>query len=34
MEQDILSGVWPEWQVVRQIGRGSFGVVYEVAPPG
>lgn len=30
MEQDILSGVWPEWQVVRQIGRGSFGVVYEV----
>lgn len=30
MEQDILSSVWPEWQVVRQIGRGSFGVVYEV----
>lgn len=31
MEKDILRNVWPEWQVVRQIGRGSFGIVYEAA---
>ena len=24
-----LSSVWPEWQVVRRINNGSFGVVYE-----
>lgn len=29
MAIERLSGVWPEWQVVRQIGNGSFGVVYE-----
>ena len=29
MEKDILRNVWPEWQIVRQIGRGSFGIVYE-----
>ena len=22
--------VWPEWETVRMIGRGSFGVVYEI----
>lgn len=27
---EILSGIWPEWKIVKQIGRGSFGVVYEV----
>lgn len=21
--------VWPEWQIVKQLGRGSFGVVYQ-----
>lgn len=29
MTNDFLSGIWPEWQIVRQIGRGPFGVVYE-----
>lgn len=27
--EDILKDVWPEWHVVKVIGRGSFGVVYE-----
>lgn len=31
MEKDILRNVWPEWQIVRQIGRGSFGIVYEAS---
>lgn len=29
MANDILSNIWPEWQIIKQIGRGSFGVVYE-----
>lgn len=29
MEKDVLGGVWPEWEIVRRIGRGSFGDVYE-----
>ncbi len=29
MFEDLLKNVWPEWKVVRQLGRGSFGVVYE-----
>lgn len=29
MTNDRLSNIWPEWQIVKQIGRGSFGVVYE-----
>ena len=29
MENDLLSNIWPEWRVVRRIGSGSFGVVYE-----
>ncbi len=24
-----ISGVWPEWELVKQLGRGSFGVVYQ-----
>lgn len=29
MSEDILNRIWPEWTFVRQIGRGSYGVVYE-----
>lgn len=29
MANDILSNVWPEWQIVRKIGRGAYGTVYE-----
>lgn len=29
MENDFLNNVWPEWKIVKLIGRGSFGVVYE-----
>lgn len=29
MENNILNNIWPEWRVVKRIGRGSFGVVYE-----
>lgn len=31
MENDLGRTVWPEWQIVREIGRGTFGVVYEAA---
>lgn len=30
MTNDVLSHVWPEWSIVKQIGKGSHGVVYEV----
>ena len=26
---DLLSTVWPDWQIVRRIGKGSYGAVYE-----
>lgn len=26
---DNLKHIWPEWKIVKQIGRGSYGVVYE-----
>lgn len=29
MEQDLINLVWPEWQVIRMIGNGSYGCVYE-----
>ncbi len=29
MAQDILQNVWSEWTVTKEIGRGSFGTVYE-----
>ena len=30
MNSDIdISAIWPEWEIVRRINRGSFGVVYE-----
>lgn len=30
MENDRLQSVWPEWRVVRTLGQGSFGTVYEI----
>lgn len=30
MGNDILGSIWPEWRVVRVIGKGSYGTVYEV----
>ena len=29
MSIDKISKVWPEWHVERQLGKGSYGVVYE-----
>lgn len=29
MENINLENVWPEWKIVRQLGRGSYGTVYE-----
>ncbi len=29
MENDVISKVWPEWSVVKQLGKGAYGVVYE-----
>ncbi|MCD8134176.1 MAG: protein kinase [Clostridiales bacterium] len=29
MEMETENRAWPEWKLVRQIGRGSFGRVYE-----
>ncbi|HAV00069.1 MAG TPA: hypothetical protein DCW47_02590 [Lachnospiraceae bacterium] len=29
MENDVISSVWPEWSVVKQLGKGAYGVVYE-----
>ena len=26
----VNSTIWPDWELVRQIGRGSFGKVYEI----
>ena len=28
-EDDLLSGVWPEWKIVEFIGSGSYGRVYK-----
>ena len=30
MDSQKISEVWPEWRVVRNIGNGRFGSVYEV----
>ncbi|MBR4205492.1 MAG: bacterial Ig-like domain-containing protein [Clostridia bacterium] len=30
IENDLLKSVWPEWQIVRQLGKGSYGTVYEI----
>ena len=29
MDNEIISSVWPEWSVVKQLGRGAYGSVYE-----
>ncbi len=29
MANDNLSAVWPEWRIMRELGQGSFGTVYE-----
>ncbi|MBQ8799311.1 MAG: leucine-rich repeat protein [Lachnospiraceae bacterium] len=29
MSSEKISKVWPEWHVERQLGKGSYGVVYE-----
>lgn len=26
---DNMKNIWPEWEIVKQIGRGSYGVVYK-----
>lgn len=30
MEQIFENNVWPEWEVVRKLGEGTFGGVYEI----
>ncbi|MCR5789638.1 MAG: protein kinase [Lachnospiraceae bacterium] len=27
--EEMLSGIWPEWKLIRQLGKGSYGAVYE-----
>lgn len=29
MTDNFLGRIWPEWQIVRKLGAGSYGVVYE-----
>ncbi|MCR5107415.1 MAG: protein kinase [Lachnospiraceae bacterium] len=29
MENDVIKRTWPEWSVVKQLGKGAYGVVYE-----
>ena len=29
MADDILKNIWPEWHIVKRLGQGSYGVVYE-----
>lgn len=29
MQTDILKEIWPEWEVEKQLGKGSFGIVYQ-----
>ena len=26
---DIIKSVWPEWEIQKQLGRGSYGIVYQ-----
>lgn len=34
MEADMLGSIWPEWQIVKEIGSGSYGKVYEAVRRG
>lgn len=29
MSIDVLKTIWPEWQIEKQLGKGSYGVVYK-----
>ena len=29
MAHSILDNIWPEWHIVKKIGQGSYGIVYE-----
>ena len=29
MPFDTVEQIWPEWRVVKELGRGSYGIVYE-----
>ena len=29
-KEEILKKVWPQWEIVRELGEGAFGSVYEV----
>lgn len=28
--QNLLNSVWPEWRIVKRLGKGSYGSVYEI----
>ncbi len=28
-EQEFISSIWPQWQIVKLLGKGSYGSVYE-----
>lgn len=28
--QRLLSSVWPEWKIIKRLGRGTYGAVYEI----
>ena len=30
MLSDTIQNIWPEWQIIKVLGRGSYGTVYEV----
>jgi len=30
MDSNVNIGIWPGWTVIKEIGRGSFGTVYEI----
>lgn len=34
MNEEALKYIWPEWRIVKEIGRGASAVVYEAERPG